>query len=137
MSVVQIVVAEDDALIRHLILAFIGMRPELAVVGEAGSGADGIRLTASLQPDWLITDYDLGDMLADEMVAAARELAPLTRILLHSGRAEIRELAQRLDVDRWAPKTAKLLPLEQALQSLCQPDARGCPPAAGPADAVE
>ena len=49
-------------------------------------------------------------MVADELVAAVRQSAPSTAVLLHTGRADGQALGERLQVNLYAPKTAVLSP---------------------------
>ncbi len=53
-------------------------------------------------------------MVADELVAAVRQSAPSTAVLLHTGRADGQALGERLQVKLYAPKTAALEHLERA-----------------------
>lgn len=118
MAARRVVVADDDPLVRMIIVALVAVHEHLDLVGQASSGAEGISMTLALQPDWLIADYDLGDMPADDVVAQVRGSAPDTRILLHSGRGDIHEIGVGLGVDRSACKNEGLRQLEEHLVGL-------------------
>jgi hypothetical protein len=64
-------VAEDDLLIRELIAALLDVRPGLHLVGQAGTGADGVRLVPALRPD-----------LADHRLRVVRGYATVTFLTL-------------------------------------------------------
>jgi hypothetical protein len=52
-------------------------------------------------------------VFADELVATVRQSAPSTAVLLHTGRPDGQALAERLQVNLYAPKTAALEPVER------------------------
>jgi diguanylate cyclase (GGDEF)-like protein len=114
----HVVLADDDAVMRQLMSAFVGASPALHLAAEAASGAEAIGFTAAEQPDILVLDYDLGDLTAEELVADVRMFAPGTQIILYSGRSDVSELGQRLGVDRAVYKGDDVHRLIEALAAL-------------------
>ncbi|HYL01789.1 MAG TPA: response regulator transcription factor [Steroidobacteraceae bacterium] len=52
----RIVLVEDHAILRDGLRALIELEPDLQVVGEAASGAEGVRVAQNTHPDLIITD---------------------------------------------------------------------------------
>jgi len=53
---VRILLIEDHAILRDGLRALLEMEPDLQVVGEASSGAEGVRVAQTTQPSLVITD---------------------------------------------------------------------------------
>lgn len=59
---VRVVLADDHALVRDALQLVITDTPDLAVVGQAGTGADAVRLAGDLQPDVVVMDIRMPGM---------------------------------------------------------------------------
>jgi DNA-binding LytR/AlgR family response regulator len=67
------VVADDESLMRDQIIARLkDAWPELAIVGEAGSGSEAVAMVQSLEPDIVFLDINMPGM---DGIEAARALA--------------------------------------------------------------
>jgi len=53
---VRVLIADDHAVVRQGLRAFLEVQDDLAVVGEAGDGAEAVRLAATLSPDVVVMD---------------------------------------------------------------------------------
>jgi DNA-binding NarL/FixJ family response regulator len=56
MSAIRVVVADDQALLRGTFSMLIDSAPDLATVGEAGTGAEAVDLVAERRPDVVLMD---------------------------------------------------------------------------------
>lgn len=54
--VIRILLVDDHPVVRHGLRGMLDAEPGLVVVGEAGSGADGVDLAAELRPDLVLMD---------------------------------------------------------------------------------
>ncbi|WP_209890898.1 response regulator [Nocardia goodfellowii] len=59
-SPVRVLVCDDHAVVRAGLLALLASAPGIEVVGEAGTGAEAVALTARLAPDVVLMDLQLG-----------------------------------------------------------------------------
>src|SRR5450830_1586002 len=67
-----VLVVDDHALVRDVLVALIGRWPEFTVVGCAADGEDGVRLAGLLRPDLVLMDVRMGGIGG---VEAARRIA--------------------------------------------------------------
>ena len=49
-------IVDDDALVRSALTLMLGGQRDLEVVGEAGDGAEALRMAAALRPDVVLMD---------------------------------------------------------------------------------
>ncbi|MEE1741691.1 response regulator transcription factor [Streptomyces sp. BE147] len=59
---VRVVLADDQPLVRAALNMVITTTPDVEVVGEAGTGAEAVRLTAELRPDVVVMDIRMPGM---------------------------------------------------------------------------
>jgi len=53
---IRIVIADDHSVVRQGLKMFLGLDPELEVIGEAANGAEAVQLAHELQPDVVLMD---------------------------------------------------------------------------------
>jgi DNA-binding NarL/FixJ family response regulator len=53
---ISIVIVDDDPLVRSALSLMLGGQPDIAVVGEAGDGQEGLQLCADVRPDIVLMD---------------------------------------------------------------------------------
>ena len=70
---IRVVLVDDQALFRAGIRMVIDSQPDLEVVGEAGDGAEGVRVVRAARPDVVLMDIRMPVM--DGLVATAELLA--------------------------------------------------------------
>ncbi|WP_448232004.1 response regulator [Microbacterium lacticum] len=70
---IRVVLVDDQALFRAGIRMVIDSQPDLEVVGEAGDGAEGVRVVRAAQPDVVLMDIRMPVM--DGLAATAELLA--------------------------------------------------------------
>jgi DNA-binding NarL/FixJ family response regulator len=53
---ISVLIVDDDALVRSALTLMLGGQHDIQVVGEAGDGAEGLRMAAALSPDVVLMD---------------------------------------------------------------------------------
>ncbi len=67
---ISVLIVDDDALVRSALTLMLGGQRDLRVVGEAGDGAEGLRLAESLRPDVVLMDIRMPVMSGLEATRA-------------------------------------------------------------------
>jgi DNA-binding NarL/FixJ family response regulator len=78
----RIVLIEDHAILRDGLRALLELEPELQVVGEAGSAAEGARVVRSCNPTLVITDLAMPDGLGLRALDELRAACPGVHVLV-------------------------------------------------------
>ncbi|MEJ2854370.1 MULTISPECIES: response regulator transcription factor [unclassified Saccharothrix] len=79
---IDVVVVDDQALLRGSFRVLVDSAPDLRVVGEAGDGAEAVRVVTRTRPDVVLMDVRMPGM---DGIAATREVAmssPESRVLI-------------------------------------------------------
>ncbi len=74
---IDVLLADDQALVRGGFRALLDAEDDIAVVGEAGNGREAVALTREMKPDVVLMDIRMPDL---DGLAATREVAADTRL---------------------------------------------------------
>jgi two-component system NarL family response regulator len=119
---IKIAVAEDQRLIRDLLVAVLSRESGFQVVAEASTGRETIALAESAHPDVLLLDVSLPDIDGMEVARAVRKTQPKLPILalsIHEDSYFVREML-RAGADGYVVKSAAMAELVQAIRSVTQ-----------------
>ena len=78
---IRILIADDHAVVRQGLRMFLGLDPELEVVGEATDGAEALRLARELRPDVILMDLLMPQMDGIAATTAVRGELPDTEVI--------------------------------------------------------
>lgn len=122
---IHILIVDDHAMVRQGLSLALNLQSDLAIVGEAGSGGDGVALAQKLQPDVILLDLNMPDLDGLEVMQRVRRLSPQSRVLILSGiHADARVFAAiEAGVDGYIVKDATTTELAQAIRSVAAGDA--------------
>ena len=78
---IRLVIADDHSVVRQGLRMFLGTDPEIEIVGEAGDGAEALRLARQLQPDVVLMDLLMPVMDGISATSAIRRELPDTEVV--------------------------------------------------------
>ncbi len=78
---IRVLIADDHSVVRQGLRMFLGLDPEMEVVGEAGDGAEALRLAREVRPDVVLMDLLMPVMDGIAATQALRHELPDTEVL--------------------------------------------------------
>jgi two-component system response regulator NreC len=78
----RILVIDDHGILRAGLTVLLSAESDMEVIGEAATGAEGLRLAADLHPDLILMDVSLPDTTGIKATAQVKEVSPHTRVLI-------------------------------------------------------
>lgn len=95
MTKLQILLADDHAVVREGLKRLIEAQPDMMVVGEAADGREAVEKASRLCPDVAVVDVSMGEMSGVDATRQLREVCPKTKVLaltVHEDKSYLREL---------------------------------------------
>jgi two-component system, NarL family, response regulator LiaR len=78
---IRIIVVDDHSVVRQGLKMFLGLDPDLEIIGEAENGAEAVKLAAELQPDVVLMDMLMPVMDGIEATKIIRRDMPDTEVI--------------------------------------------------------
>jgi two-component system, chemotaxis family, protein-glutamate methylesterase/glutaminase len=82
--VIHVLVTDDSATARELIVSILRSDPEIEVIGQAADGAEAVELVQQLAPDVITMDINMPRMDGYEATKAIMALRPTPIVVLTS-----------------------------------------------------
>ncbi|MCG4281080.1 response regulator [Lacticaseibacillus saniviri] len=79
---IKVLVVDDHEMVRLGITTYLGVQPDLAVVGEAENGQEGVDMALSLRPDVILMDLVMPVMDGIEATKTILSAWPKARIII-------------------------------------------------------
>jgi DNA-binding NarL/FixJ family response regulator len=84
MSTITVFLADDHAIVRDGLRAFLGAQPDIQVVGEASNGSEALCRIKELGPDVAILDIAMPELSGIDATWEIRRASPTTRVIILS-----------------------------------------------------
>ncbi len=91
-----IVIIDDHPLFREGLKSMISRDPHFEVVGEAGTGREGIRVASEMKPDLVVVDISLPDKSGIQVTREIRGILPKARVMVISMHSKIDYVTESL-----------------------------------------
>ncbi|HEX5139904.1 MAG TPA: response regulator transcription factor [Dehalococcoidia bacterium] len=78
---IRILIADDHSVVRQGLRMFLGLDPELEIVGEAADGAEALKMARELTPDVILMDMLMPVMDGIQATIAVRQELPETEVI--------------------------------------------------------
>lgn len=78
---IRVLLADDHAMVRQGLQMFLGLDPELEIVGEASNGLKALQLAHELQPDVVLMDLLMPEMDGLTAIARIRQELPEVEVI--------------------------------------------------------
>ncbi|HZG55057.1 response regulator transcription factor [Paenibacillus sp.] len=79
---IRVLIADDHAIVRQGLAFFLGLQPDLRVVGEAANGAEAVERAAALRPDVVLMDLFMPEKNGIEATRDIRARDRETKIIV-------------------------------------------------------
>lgn len=79
---ITVLIVDDYEIIRNGIHSFLDTKPDIKVIGEAGSGQEAIEIVMKLIPDIVLLDMALPDIDGIETTTRIKKISPHTQVII-------------------------------------------------------
>jgi two-component system, NarL family, response regulator DesR len=97
MKKIQVVLAEDQAMVRGALAALLETEPDIAVCASAANGREALTAIARQKPDVLVTDIEMPEMTGLTLAGEVQSRFPDTKVVILTTFARPGYLRRALD----------------------------------------
>jgi putative two-component system response regulator len=112
---IRILVVDDHQIFTHSLVRLLGSRPELKVVGTAGSVSDAVAAALAYEPDVILMDFELPDGDGTEATERIKALTPSVKVVMLTARTDDQSLVRAI-----AAGCSGFVKKEDAVESLLE-----------------
>jgi len=94
---IQVVLAEDQAMVRGALAALLETEPDITVCASAANGREALTAIAKQKPDVLVTDIEMPEMTGLTLAGEVQSRFPLTKVVILTTFARPGYLRRALD----------------------------------------
>lgn len=116
---IKLLLVDDRPVMREAVNVWLGIEPDLVVVGQADSGEQALAMTPDLKPDVILMDIDMPDMDGLAATTRLREIAPQVAVVILSmhDTPDVRHQAEAAGARGFVSKYEALDKLVHAIRS--------------------
>ena len=81
---IQVLIADDHAILREGLRSALEMQPDICIVGEASDGYEAIGKMVQTNPDIIVMDISMPDLNGIEATRQILERSPQARVIILS-----------------------------------------------------
>jgi DNA-binding NarL/FixJ family response regulator len=85
----SVLIADDQAVIRHMLCLIFASQADFEVCGEAENGQEAVEMAQILRPDLIMLDLSMPVMNGIEAACALKRLMPMTPIIVFSEYSDV------------------------------------------------
>jgi len=139
MQVIRVLVADDETMMRELLVARLGAEPDLEVVAAADNGQQAVEQALALRPDVVIMDLQMPVLNGIEATEQILARLPGTRIVMLSSFGELVTLGHISGASECLHKQCKAQELVAAVRRAAQavPSVPSGPPEPDPVERID
>jgi len=103
---IRVVLVDDSLVVRDALVCLLGLYFHIRIAGQADNGTDGFALAARLQPDLVITDFQMPGLDGLQLVELLRREYPAIRSIITSAHdaPTLEAVSQRHGADAFVAK---------------------------------
>jgi DNA-binding NarL/FixJ family response regulator len=94
----EILIAEENDLLRSSLVRLLRTKPGLRIIGEMGDGLEAVKTGIELRPDVLIIDHDMPTLDGIQVTERVRKSLPNIHVILISTNDAKEEVHKALNV---------------------------------------
>jgi two-component system, NarL family, response regulator LiaR len=126
---IRVLIVDDHAVVRQGLRTFLGMLPDIQIVGEAASGAEAVTAHEKAQPDVILMDLVMPEMDGVEATRRIRSARPDAKIIVLTSFAEEDKIfpAIRAGAAGYLLKDVKPIELAETIRAVARGESRLAP----------
>lgn len=126
---IKVLIVDDHAVVRQGLRTFLGMLPDIQIVGEAASGSESLDMVAKSKPDVVLMDLMMPEMDGVEATRRLRADSPDTRVIVLTSFAEEDKIfpAIRAGAAGYLLKDVKPAELAETIRAVARGESRLAP----------
>src|SRR5579863_8651441 len=97
MKKIQVLLAEDQAMVRGALAALLETEPDIAVCAHASNGREWLAAISKQQPDVLVTDIEMPEMTGLTLAGEIKDRFPQIKVVILTTFARPGYLRRALD----------------------------------------
>jgi putative two-component system response regulator len=93
---IRVLVVDDHEIFAHSLVRLLGSRPDLKMVGTAGSVSEAVAVAVAYAPDVILMDFELPDGDGAQATAQIKVLTPSVKVVMLTARTDDQALVRAI-----------------------------------------